>query len=161
MILKNLLPGKSVSIAAASSYFYLRNFPIEKISKVVDYIIYMTYDLHGQVCSSLALYVVGDQRVHTSPGIDRFFFSLSSSPSPSSKLSPSPFLSLLYPDFEITDILYIVSPSWSSSVIHHTLTFPFIVGCRESEFTDRLSVGNVSAQSGQLDRNNQLFGHDH
>ncbi|THC89244.1 hypothetical protein EYZ11_011312 [Aspergillus tanneri] len=48
VILKNLLPGKSVSIAAASSYFYLKNFPIEKISKVVDYIIYMTYDLHGQ-----------------------------------------------------------------------------------------------------------------
>lgn len=38
-----------MSIAAASSYFYLKNFPIEKISKVVDYIIYMTYDLHGQV----------------------------------------------------------------------------------------------------------------
>ncbi|GFF80120.1 killer toxin subunits alpha/beta [Aspergillus lentulus] len=48
VILKNLLPGKSVSIAAASSYFYLKNFPIAKISKVVDYIIYMTYDLHGQ-----------------------------------------------------------------------------------------------------------------
>lgn len=49
VILKNLLPGKSVSIAAASSYYYLKNFPIEKISKVVDYIVYMTYDLHGQV----------------------------------------------------------------------------------------------------------------
>ncbi|KAE8404436.1 hypothetical protein BDV37DRAFT_293915 [Aspergillus pseudonomiae] len=48
VILKNLLPGKSVSIAAASSYSYLRYFPIEKISKIVDYIIYMTYDLHGQ-----------------------------------------------------------------------------------------------------------------
>ena len=71
----------------------------------MDYIVYMTYDLHGQVCINLALFIIGDQRVRTSPGLDRFFFSLSSSP------SPSPFLSLLYPDFDITDIFYIVSPS--------------------------------------------------
>ncbi|KAL4811649.1 glycoside hydrolase superfamily [Aspergillus spinulosporus] len=45
--LKNLLPGKSVSIAAPASYWYLQ-FPIAQISKVVDYIVYMTYDLHGQ-----------------------------------------------------------------------------------------------------------------
>ncbi|KAL4746146.1 hypothetical protein BDW72DRAFT_207592 [Aspergillus terricola var. indicus] len=37
VVLKNLLPSKSVSIAAPSSY-----------CKVVDYIVYMTYDLHGQ-----------------------------------------------------------------------------------------------------------------
>jgi hypothetical protein len=49
VILKNLLSGKSLSIAAPSSYFYLKNFPIENISKVVNYIVYMTYDLHGQV----------------------------------------------------------------------------------------------------------------
>ncbi|KAL4877049.1 hypothetical protein BJY04DRAFT_231180 [Aspergillus karnatakaensis] len=48
VILKNLLPGKSVSIAAASSYFYLKYFPIEAISKICDYIVFMTYDLHGQ-----------------------------------------------------------------------------------------------------------------
>ncbi|KAL4745304.1 hypothetical protein BDW72DRAFT_211523 [Aspergillus terricola var. indicus] len=48
VILKNLLQGKSLSIAAASSYYYLKGFPIENISKIVDYIIYMTYDLHGQ-----------------------------------------------------------------------------------------------------------------
>ncbi|KAL4805376.1 chitinase [Aspergillus unguis] len=48
VVLKNLLPGKSVSIAAPSSYWYLKQFPIEGISKVVDYIVYMTYDLHGQ-----------------------------------------------------------------------------------------------------------------
>lgn len=46
--LKNLLPGKTVAIAAPASYWYLKQFPIEKISKVVDYIVYMTYDLHGQ-----------------------------------------------------------------------------------------------------------------
>lgn len=48
VILKNLLPGKSVSIAAPSSYWYLRAYPLKKIAKVVDYIVYMTYDLHGQ-----------------------------------------------------------------------------------------------------------------
>jgi GH18 family chitinase len=47
-VLKNLLPGKTVAIAAPASYWYLKQFPIEKISKVVDYIVYMTYDLHGQ-----------------------------------------------------------------------------------------------------------------
>lgn len=48
-VLKGLLPDKSVSIAAPSSYWYLKNFPIEEISQVVDYIVFMTYDLHGQV----------------------------------------------------------------------------------------------------------------
>jgi GH18 family chitinase len=43
--LKNLLSGKSLSIAAPASYWYLKNFPIAAISKVVDYIIFMTYDL--------------------------------------------------------------------------------------------------------------------
>lgn len=47
-LLKNLLPGKSVSIAAPASYWYLKGFPIDKISKIVDYIVFMTYDLHGQ-----------------------------------------------------------------------------------------------------------------
>lgn len=48
MVLKNLLGDKSVSIAAPGSYWYLKGFPIAKISKVVDYIVFMTYDLHGQ-----------------------------------------------------------------------------------------------------------------
>jgi GH18 family chitinase len=47
-VLKNLLPGKTVSIAAPASYWYLKQFPIAQISKVVDYIVFMTYDLHGQ-----------------------------------------------------------------------------------------------------------------
>lgn len=37
-----------MSIAAPASYWYLKGFPIKEISDVVDYIIYMTYDLHGQ-----------------------------------------------------------------------------------------------------------------
>ncbi|KAK8129159.1 chitinase [Apiospora kogelbergensis] len=48
VILKNLLRGKSVSIAAPSSYWYLKQFPIKEIGRIVDYIVYMTYDLHGQ-----------------------------------------------------------------------------------------------------------------
>ncbi len=47
-ILKSLLPGKTVSIAAPASYWYLKQFPIQVISQVVDYIVYMTCDLHGQ-----------------------------------------------------------------------------------------------------------------
>lgn len=47
-VLKKLMPNKSVSIAAPASYWYLKGFPIERIGKVVDYIIFMTYDLHGQ-----------------------------------------------------------------------------------------------------------------
>ncbi|KAI8966243.1 class 5 chitinase 1 [Daldinia sp. FL1419] len=44
-----VLPGQySISIAAPASYWYLKGFPIAAISDVVDYIIYMTYDLHGQ-----------------------------------------------------------------------------------------------------------------
>ncbi|RYO80140.1 hypothetical protein DL764_009933 [Monosporascus ibericus] len=42
-------PGdKSVSIAAPASYWYLKAFPIDRIAAVIDYIVYMTYDLHGQ-----------------------------------------------------------------------------------------------------------------
>ncbi|KAK3398714.1 hypothetical protein B0T20DRAFT_411850 [Sordaria brevicollis] len=48
VILKNLLPGKSVSIAAPSSYWYLKQYPIKQIGAVVDYVVYMSYDLVGQ-----------------------------------------------------------------------------------------------------------------
>ncbi|KAF2421787.1 glycoside hydrolase family 18 protein [Tothia fuscella] len=41
-------PDKSVSIAAPASYWYLKAFPIKAISETIDYIVYMTYDLHGQ-----------------------------------------------------------------------------------------------------------------
>jgi chitinase len=43
-----LAPEKSLSIAAPASFWYLKQFPLEEIGYVVDYIIYMTYDLHGQ-----------------------------------------------------------------------------------------------------------------
>jgi GH18 family chitinase len=44
-LLRSKLLQKSISIAAPASYWYLKAFPIEKISKVVDYIVYMAYDL--------------------------------------------------------------------------------------------------------------------
>ncbi|CAN8105482.1 unnamed protein product [Discula destructiva] len=48
VLLKNLLPGKTVSIAAPASYWYLKQFPINAMAKILDYIVFMTYDLHGQ-----------------------------------------------------------------------------------------------------------------
>ncbi|KAI0190106.1 glycoside hydrolase family 18 protein [Astrocystis sublimbata] len=40
--------SKSVSVAAPASYWYLKAFPIKAIGAKVDYIVYLTYDLHGQ-----------------------------------------------------------------------------------------------------------------
>lgn len=48
MVRAALPPQYSISIAAPASYWYLKGFPIAQIGQVVDYIIYMTYDLHGQ-----------------------------------------------------------------------------------------------------------------
>lgn len=46
---KKLLPeGMTLSIAAPASFWYLKAFPIDKIARIVDYIVYMTYDLHGK-----------------------------------------------------------------------------------------------------------------
>ncbi len=39
---------KSVLIAAPASFWYLKAFPIDRIAQLIDYIVYMTYDLHGQ-----------------------------------------------------------------------------------------------------------------
>ncbi|KAI8722844.1 Chitinase [Fusarium sp. LHS14.1] len=48
-VLKDKMPsGKTVSIAAPASYWYLKQFPIDQITKVIDYVVFMTYDLHGQ-----------------------------------------------------------------------------------------------------------------
>ncbi|KAF2828939.1 hypothetical protein CC86DRAFT_317913 [Ophiobolus disseminans] len=48
-LLREKLPSdKSLSIATASSYWYLRGFPIKKMANYLDYIVFMTYDLHGQ-----------------------------------------------------------------------------------------------------------------
>nr|AIT18913.1 chitinase [Hirsutella thompsonii] len=47
--LRQLLPAeKTISIAAPASYWYLKGFPIKEIMKYIDYLVYMTYDLHGQ-----------------------------------------------------------------------------------------------------------------
>lgn len=45
---RRLTSNQSLSIAAPASYWYLKGIPIKQISKIVDYIVYMTYDLHGQ-----------------------------------------------------------------------------------------------------------------
>lgn len=47
--MKSAMPsGKTVSFAAPASYWYLKQFPMKTIGKFVDYVVYMTYDLHGQ-----------------------------------------------------------------------------------------------------------------
>lgn len=48
MVREGLPSDKSLSVAAPASFWYLKGFPIKDIAEVVDYIIYMTYDLHGQ-----------------------------------------------------------------------------------------------------------------
>ncbi|KAL4733759.1 glycoside hydrolase [Aspergillus similis] len=48
LVRSGLTSDQTVSIAAPASYWYLKAFPISDIANVVDYIIYMTYDLHGQ-----------------------------------------------------------------------------------------------------------------
>lgn len=45
---KQRLRDKTVSIAAPDSYWYLKGYPMKEIGAVVNCIIYMTYDLHGQ-----------------------------------------------------------------------------------------------------------------
>lgn len=47
-LVKRRLSTKEVAIAAPASYWYLKGMPIKDISQVVDYFVYMTYDLHGQ-----------------------------------------------------------------------------------------------------------------
>ncbi|PCD42738.1 hypothetical protein AU210_005263 [Fusarium oxysporum f. sp. radicis-cucumerinum] len=58
-LVKSKLPSdKSLSIAAPASFWYLKQFPIAAISRTVDYIVYMTYDLHinlTETKSSLAM----------------------------------------------------------------------------------------------------------
>ncbi|CAG1996158.1 unnamed protein product [Fusarium graminearum] len=48
-VLRNLLPSsKSLSIALPGSYWYLKPFPVDQMAEVLDYFVFMTYDLHGQ-----------------------------------------------------------------------------------------------------------------
>jgi GH18 family chitinase len=47
--LKMIFPReKTVAIAAPASYYYLRVFPLAEMWPYLDYIVYMTYDLHGE-----------------------------------------------------------------------------------------------------------------
>ncbi|PGH08766.1 hypothetical protein AJ79_05865 [Helicocarpus griseus UAMH5409] len=40
--------GGELAIALPASFWYLRPYPVHEIEPVVDYFVYMTYDLHGQ-----------------------------------------------------------------------------------------------------------------
>ncbi|KAF8194786.1 glycoside hydrolase superfamily [Mycena galopus ATCC 62051] len=49
LVLRPLLPsGVSLSIVVPAGYWYLRAFPMGTMANSLDYIIYMTYYLHGQ-----------------------------------------------------------------------------------------------------------------
>jgi GH18 family chitinase len=54
-LLRAALPDKEISVCAPASYWYLQHFPIKQIGEISDYVIYMTYDLHGQVSGSLLI----------------------------------------------------------------------------------------------------------
>jgi hypothetical protein len=45
-LVRSKLPQKSISIAAPASFWYLKGMPIEEIGRIVDYIVYMPYDLY-------------------------------------------------------------------------------------------------------------------
>lgn len=48
-ILHPIMPsGTTLSITAPASFWYLQAFPMYEISPNVDYVVFMTYDLHGQ-----------------------------------------------------------------------------------------------------------------
>ncbi|KAJ4424540.1 hypothetical protein N0V82_000864 [Gnomoniopsis sp. IMI 355080] len=48
-LLKEALPaGKTLSFTAPASFWYLQSFDVLAMSAFVDYIVFMTYDLHGQ-----------------------------------------------------------------------------------------------------------------
>ncbi|KAJ5737959.1 glycoside hydrolase [Penicillium malachiteum] len=42
------VPNKTISTTAPSSFWYMKAIPIEAIEEVVDYIVIMTHDMHGQ-----------------------------------------------------------------------------------------------------------------
>lgn len=41
-------PGKSLSVAMPASYWYLKGFPVGVMAPILDYVVFMAYDLHGQ-----------------------------------------------------------------------------------------------------------------
>jgi GH18 family chitinase len=55
LVREKLPKDKSLSIATPASFWYLKGFPIKQMAGVLDYIIYMTYDLHGMITLFLFL----------------------------------------------------------------------------------------------------------
>ncbi|KAJ3486994.1 hypothetical protein NLG97_g6507 [Lecanicillium saksenae] len=53
IVMGNMIHGQppfhyTLSMAAPASFWYLKAFPIKEMAKHLDYLVYMTYDLHGQ-----------------------------------------------------------------------------------------------------------------
>lgn len=47
LIKSNLPSGKTLSMAIPASYYYLQNYPVDKIQDYLDYFVFMTYDFYG------------------------------------------------------------------------------------------------------------------
>lgn len=47
LVREKLPKGKSLSIATASSFWYLKGFPVKEMARVLDYFVHTTYDFHG------------------------------------------------------------------------------------------------------------------
>lgn len=48
-ILRGMLPDRmTLSIAAPASFWYLKSYPLIAMGGLLDYIVFMTYDLHGE-----------------------------------------------------------------------------------------------------------------
>jgi chitinase len=47
-LVRDRLPGKILSAAVPSGFWTLWPYPVSKIGEIVDYVVFMTYDMHGQ-----------------------------------------------------------------------------------------------------------------
>jgi chitinase len=47
-MVKLALPNRLLSVAVPPSFFNLKAYPMDRIGKIVDYVVFMTYDMHGQ-----------------------------------------------------------------------------------------------------------------
>lgn len=47
-LLDQVKPGTEISVCAPASFWYLQAYEIQSMAIYLDYVIFMTYDLHGQ-----------------------------------------------------------------------------------------------------------------
>lgn len=47
-LVKSALPARLLSVAVPPGFYNLKAYPMDKIGQIVDYIVFMAYDMHGQ-----------------------------------------------------------------------------------------------------------------